>query len=225
MTFLEIQDRVMDRLNLSAAVARVRIKTFINERNRAVCTSVNVGRVRRTTVEALAASGVRTLTPSGIVKPLTIRIPALHTVLEEHASDQLRNYDPREEFTGVPDWYAVATYDHNSFDLELCPIPDQDYTLSIDGIARGIDLSDDGDIPGFPEDFHDILVFGASADELDHIGMEKELAQSRKMELKYEQRLSELRYWIQKSIYLQRGQNVEGAPSRWYLYGTTWYRP
>jgi hypothetical protein len=225
MTFLEIQDRVMDRLNLTSQDARDRIKDFINERNRNVCTSVNLGRVRRTTITSVTTSGVRTLVPSGIIKPLTITIPAQRRVLDERTSDQLRNLDAGEDFTGIPELYAISKYALASFELELSPTPDGAYDLTIDGIARGVDLSDDADEPGFPEDFHDILVFGTLADEFDHIGDEQHIVQAERQEKKFQKRLGELRLWIQKTIYLRRGQNVFNDPWEWYFFGTQWYTP
>jgi hypothetical protein len=222
MTFLEIQNRVMARTNLSSDVARERIKGFINERCRDVQTTVNLGSVRRGTVTATTTSGSSFLTPSGIIKPLTITFPEMNRVLGERSMDQMRVFDSALQWIGAPELYAVYKVNPSSIELFLEPQPDSDYDLTIDAVMRGADLTADDDVPGFPEDYHDILVFGALADELDHL--EKQAA-SMKAEKKYATRLGELRYFIQKSIYMHRMQSGYMMSNwEWWFYGSPWVR-
>lgn len=223
MTFKEIQDRVMDRLNLSSDTARDRIKDFINERVRAAQTSTSLGRVRKTTVTANTVATEPTVTPTGIVKVTTIVIPTLNRPLGERTLDQLRNFDSMNQWSGSPELYAVEKITATGVILRLQPIPDAVYALQIDGIATGTDLVGDSDVPGFPEDFHDAFVFGAMADELDHL---EKSDLSLKQEAKSERRIKEARYFIQKSIYLHRGQN-DSRPANWewWFFGSPWVNP
>ncbi len=70
-------------------------------------------------------------------------------------------------------------------------------------------LSADSDVPLFPSSFHDLLIFGAMATELDK--MEKyEFA--KKQEAMYQIRLADLRYYIAKSRYLDIHQG-KSAPT------------
>lgn len=222
MTFKQIQDRVMARTNLTSADARARVKDFINERLRAAQTSCNLGAVRRTTVTAATVPDTATVTPSNLIKAITIVIPDLNRPLGERSLDQLRTFDAANQWKGAPELWAVKSVGATSVTLQLQPIPDDVYTLQIDGIAPGVTLENDNDVPVLPEDFHDLLVFGALADELDHL----ERPGSGKAEAKYEQRLRELRYWLAKSAYLHRAQNTEFDVSNWWywFYGAPWVR-
>jgi hypothetical protein len=85
--------------------------------------------------------------------------------------------------------------------MMLYPKPNSVYNLSADVLAIGTDMTADGDVPTFPEDFHDILVEAVLKDELSK--MEK-LQYSRDAERKFEKRLSELRYFLAKRAYLSR---------------------
>ena len=209
MTFLELKQRTAGRTNLSSTPAYARLGQFINERYRAVATSIGLGQVRRGTVTVNTTVGAATVSPV-IVKPLTVRILALNTVLDERTVDQLRLVDPSNTWTGDPELYAVANVGASTVTLELRPIPSTIRTLSIDAILRGVDLIGDDDVPVVPEDFHDILIFGAAADEYMHFD-KFEFAKA--MEARFEKRLRELRYFLAKSAYLSRGQNV--APQWW----------
>jgi len=218
MTFKQIQDRVLDRLNLTSTDARTRIKNFINERYRQAVTSCSLPRLRMGSAAPVTVSGSAAITVSGVIKPLTFTLPALNRVLYERSQDQLRTYDPSGQWLGAPQYYAVTNYGATTFALLLMPKPDAAYTLNVDGYLAGTDLSADGDIPAFPEDFHDILENGALADEYDH---KDKGDYAKKYEMRYQQRLSELRYFVAKSIYSHRTQNSANTnAAAWYwLYG------
>lgn len=222
MTFGEIKTRVMRRTNLSSDDANTRVGDFVNERLRNVQTSVNFSRIRRGSASASTVSGVATVVPSGVIKPLTVTFPALNRVLGERTEDQLRTFSPNRQWIGAPEVYAVRSFAADSFTMELVPIPDGVYDLTIDGIIPGVDLVADGDIPVLPEDFHDILIFGALADEYNHYD-KADLALVQ--EKKFNARVSELRYFLQKSIYLHRAQGLNLFSNwMWYMYGSPWVR-
>lgn len=220
MTFLEIQNRVMGRLNLSSTVARDRIKGFINERVRNAQTSTNLGRVRRGSQTINTVAGQVFLNTTTIIKPITISIPAMNWVLRERTEDQLRNYDPIGQWSGVPQLYAVRKINASSVQLEFKPIPDAIYAVVIDGYLAGTEMTADGDIPAIPEDFHDMFVYGAAADELLHL---EKIDQASAMETKWNERLKQCRYFVSKSIYLHRAQNDNNVANwEWWFYGSPW---
>ena len=222
MTFLELQDRILDRLNLSSEEARTRIKDFINERYRNLQTSCGLSRVRRGTITVSTTGGQDTLSAlvddddSDLVciKPLTIKIPGSNIPpLSEITLDAMRRSPVLSD--SRPTTYTVLNFAPSGVSLKLYPGPDTVYELEVDGLLMGTELEDDSDVPAFPEDFHDALIFGALADEYDHFDKAPLAA---KQEKKYDRRCGELRYFIAKSIYLERVQGRR-QESVW------WWRP
>lgn len=211
MTFKNIQDDIMGRLGLTTPEARTRIKIMINERYRKLQTSIGMSRVRFGTITFPTVAGTSTYPTTGVIKPWTVQIPAQNWTLDEKSFDTIRTMDPDLSQSGRPYAYAVQKFAATSATLYLYPKPDAIYTIQVDGILTGSDLVADGDIPAFPEDFHDLLVFAASADELTK--MEKPgLAQAQ--EIRADNRTRELRYFIEKSAYLGLMQR-EGADWWW----------
>lgn len=216
MTFLELQNNVLNRLNLTTPEARTRVKVFLNERYRRLQTTIGLGRVRFTSGTFPTVGGTYTYSPAGLIKPITLSIPSQNKVLDERTMDQLRLMDADLSTTGIPYLYAVQKFNAQTVTLYLWPKPDVIYTVNYDGIATGTNMSADADMPVFPEDYHDILEFAASADEL--MKMEKpQLSQS--MEIKAETRTRELRYFLAKSSYLNQVQN---DPGLWWF--GPWYQ-
>jgi hypothetical protein len=214
MTFVNLQDRVMDRGNRTSSESRDRVKTFLNERLRSLQSSVGLGHLRRGTVSLNTTGGTATLTTTGLVKVFTVTLPALNTVLREVSLDTIRVKDPSSSSSGAPQEYAVKSVGATSLVLMLWPEPDAAYALSVDGLLVGTDMSADGDVPGMPEDFHDTLVFGALADEYDHDGDTK---MALRMETRFESRKRELRYFLAKSAYKRdKANNYEPYPW-WYV--------
>jgi len=203
VTFLELQTAVMARTNLTTTEARTRIKEFLNERYRALQTSVGLGQVRFGSGTFPTVAGTYTYSPTNLIKPLTLFIAAQNWVIDERTMDQIRLMDPNLASTGTPRFFAVQNYGASTVTLYLWPKPDAIYTINYDGIVRGTAMVADGDIPVFPEDFHDILIFGAIADEL--MKMEK-YDKSERMEKRMRERTGELRYFLAKSAYLGQQQ-------------------
>ena len=205
MTFKNIQDRIMDRVNLTSADGRTRIKNNTNERYRALQTSVGLGRVRRTNSTLNTVNGTATYTPPSVVKTFGISYPSGNKILTERTEDQIREMDPNLDTVGDPRHWAVLQFTATGILIRIWPTPTSIMALVIDGIASGTDMSADGDVPAFPEDFHDILVTQGIADEWDK--MEKpDLAT--KQEKKAATRVTELRYFLSKSAYLHRQQGT-----------------
>jgi hypothetical protein len=93
--------------------------------------------------------------------------------------------------------YAIYRMGDKSVTIMLDATTDTAYELRADVIADKATLSG-SDVPTFSEKFHNLLVYGAMATELDK--MEKpDLAQVQ--EARFEQRTSELRLFIAKSAF------------------------
>jgi hypothetical protein len=210
-TFLQLQDRVLARTTQSSTEARTRVKGYINRRLRRIATSNNCGRVRQGTVSINTVAGTATITTTGLVKVHTVRIPTQNRVLDERTLDQMRLLDPDDSRDGVPQFFAVQGYNAATCTVRLLPIPDAVYAVSIDGILSGTELSADGDIPGLPEDFHDLLESGAIADEFKHL---RQLEDAMVEEQVWKDRLSELKMWLAKSKWLS---NVDKDREWWMV--------
>jgi hypothetical protein len=99
-----------------------------------------------------------------------------------------------------------------SVDITVDSVASTTYTLYADGDSTITTLSG-SDKPDFPDSFHDLLVYGAMADE--YRKMEK-MELSKECENDYEKRLSDLRMWIAKSAYLDIYQGrYTGNNFRW----------
>jgi hypothetical protein len=212
MTFKQCQDRTLSRLNLTTTAARTRVKNAVNERNRRLATSCSLSRVRRGTVSINTVADTATITSTGVVKVFGIMIPTSNRILTERSIGEMRQLDPAETTTGEPYIYGVQRDNAASQTIQLFPIPDDIYALDIDGLLTGTDMSADGDIPAFPEDFHDALIFGALADEYGHAG---DTVESERYEQKYEQRLRDLRYYLRVSGFLAKRQNSKADTAWW----------
>jgi hypothetical protein len=210
----------MDRLNLSSDDARTRIKNFINERVRALQTSCSLGNVRAGIVTVLTVADEAQVELDGVVLPRTLSIPAQNRVLTSKTLDSFRVLDPSGSTRGVPSQYAIALRAVDNTVVELLPVPDAEYGIKVDGILSGVELVDDSDIPAFPEDFHDTIIFGVCADENTHWD---KLDRFTYYENKFKERRAEARFFISRQIYLHRVQNGMSfdfsSASWWWLYG------
>lgn len=217
MTFLNLQDRVMARVNRTSTEARTRIMSFLNERVRALQSSAGLARTRGGTVTLATVSGNNTLTTTGLVKITTASIPAQNVILGEVSFDTIRAADPAFTLTGVPRQFAVKTHGATSLGLILYPKPDAIYSVQLDGLLVGSDMSNDSDIPGLPDDFHDAIELGALSDEYAH---DEKTDMALHFDARFKERTRELRYFMAKSAYLTRRQNDRSVMPWW-----VWVQP
>ena len=200
MTFREIQDLVMSKLNLTSTDARTRIKTEINLRYREVQSGVNLSSTRRGTTTFTTASGSSTTTQSGIAKVLSVWDPVyLMRPLREVSLNTLRVLDAPAVVKGTAEEYVVDNNLNNIVTLRLFPQPTVAYALQADVLLAGVDMTSDSDEPAFYDDFHDVLVHGVVADEMNKL---ERFREAQLFEVKFEKRLSELRYAIRKSAWI-----------------------
>lgn len=218
MTYFEIVQRVMDRLNLTSLDAQARIGQEVNDRYRRITTSIGFTPTRFTSVDlACDPAEVGTTLPdvtitdiSKVLKVMLLvgtKLKRLHEVTPTEISD-------REVARADPYKYCVKRMNSQSVTITLNAYPTTTFTLRIEGYQVIINLTDD-DEPAMPEDFHDILIFGACADELRK--MEK-YNEAKDYEVQFESRCSDLRYFIAKSQYLRIYQGKLSQTRPWNQY-------
>lgn len=205
--FASLKSRVQDRLLLPSTTAATRIGKYINERYRAVATSIGMQAVRFGTENIVTVNGTPDYTTTNLIHLMTLTYTAGNRVMDEVTYDDIRNLDPGGIRTGSPELYVKKKFNNANLTITIWPTPDAIYTLPGDGILRGAELVNDNDVPVLPEDFEDILIFGACADEL--IKLEKP-ALAAAFEAKFVQRQKDLRFFIAKTAYLETRQGDGG---------------
>lgn len=202
MIFEQIVSEVCDRLNLSSDDAKSRVGRYVNTRYRRVTSSIGLDTSRRTQVSKIASIGNRFIEFTGINKLFAVidkTDPQQDIVLEQITVDEMHITPIRTE---PPRHYAVYNMSNDTVNIEIDCIPATTFTLYADGMSTVTTLSG-GQAPQFPEDFHDILVFGALADEYRKL---QQVQLQHDAETDYERRLSDLRGFIAKSAYLDQTQ-------------------
>jgi hypothetical protein len=203
MTFTDIQFEITDRLNLTSPASIARVGRSINERYKWVVSSCGLITASRGTATALTTIGSRTLTFAA-EKVLSVFNPAFTPpfVLTEYTFDELRN-----EIIGTdpPIQYAIQQMGGSTVTIMLSSVSATVFPLTADTETNQMTLQGTM-VPAFAEDFHDVLVYGGMATELEK--MEKYDMAAVK-EKTYERRLSDLRFFIAKSAYLDIYQGKE----------------
>lgn len=202
MTFADIQTEIADRLNLTTVAALARIGRSINERYRWMASELGFSTTQRGTATATTTIGNRSLTfgptPVKVEKILAVYNPLLTSpagVLGEVTFDEMRNQtagsDPARQ-------YAIQLMGADSVTIYLGSTPASAYVLNAD-VNVNLATLNGVQVPAFAEDYHNLLVYGGMATELDK--MEK-YDLSQKKEAQFNGRLAELRFYIAKSAYL-----------------------
>src|SRR6266496_3846343 len=220
MTFDQIVADVAGRLNLTSDEAITRIGQRVNERYRKVTSSIGMITSRRKikdfTVDATTPeySALPDITFTGFEKILRITTTNQGTagviVLKINTIDEIENiqhFDDR-----LPRAFAIKRMGSQQVIITLDSfISNQTFDLHVEGYDLADVLADDAE-PFLPEDFHDILIEGALADEL--FKMEKpQLSMAR--EQKYELRLGDLRMFIAKNAYQDVAQGRDKPSQLW----------
>lgn len=217
MTYLQIQDAVLDSLHFVSSEGRARVKNSINRRNREVTSSLGLPLARRTLTTAMTSSGDPEVTVSG-AKVLGVYDQTNNRTLPEVTREEILRRETSYEDEGEPLMWAPDVLGAIVQTIRLNPTPDAEQTLHIDLFDSETDLTDDGDVPAWHADFHDILVHLVRYDELNRSEKMGALAQEAWNE--GQRRLREYRYFIAKSAYARRQQTHGTALSS--LSATVW---
>lgn len=210
MTFTQIQTEILDRLNLSSSTATSRIGRAINRKYRLVTSAIGLELSRRASVQATVTIGVSELVWTNTEKIVNVfnRSVSPYRRLDEMTVDELRAVQP---FTASdsPTQYAILSQTSDTITILLNCIPQTAFALYADIYQAVSDLSGVNE-PAFPESFHDVLIEGVLSDELRK--MEKpQLAQIAQNE--YDRILSDLKFWVAKSAYLDMYQGKTSPDS------------
>lgn len=212
MTFDEIVDDLMDRLNLSSTDARTRLGREVNRYYRRVRTSLGMATAsREKAVSGSTVVGSANVTFSAVQKVFSIYDDSTGRVrlLDEVIFEELREMTPAAG--GTPCRWALESQDDSTVTILLDVLIDAGgpTNLKADAISTRVDLTS-GDTPPIPEDFHDIFIEGVMADEY----RKREKLDLAKISLdEYERRLGDLRLWIAKSgnLTVRQGELAEGT--------------
>lgn len=206
MTFNELLVSVLDRMNISSDDGKRRIMRFLNDRYRRATSSIGLNSSRRTQVSKAATIGNRDITFPSIEKLEAVidKSTGVDVPLEEISHAEMID---ESLITEPPTKYAIQSVTSTGITIRLNCTPATTFTLYADGLALANTQTGVNDSPNFPESFHDLLVFGAMADE--YRKMEKQ-ALARDAEMDYERRLSDLRMMLAKSAYQKIYQNKRG---------------
>lgn len=139
---------------------------------------------------------------------ITVQLQQTQWILAERTPDELRSWPIQAD---PPQNYAIYNMGATSVTIMLDTIPASVYILNADVEVNLTDLSG-SQVPPFPQDFHDLLIWGGMADEL--YKMEK-YDLSGIQEGKFEKRLSELRLFIAKSNALDIFQGRDRVNGFW----------
>jgi hypothetical protein len=222
VTFTELVSTVASRLNLTSSDALTRIGVNINYRYKRVTSGIGLMPSRRTTVSVASTGGAPDVVlPLEKLEIVYCTAGGRRIVLDEVSFDDWRNRRVFGSRAGDPEVFAIQSMDGDSHTVVIDPVPADALTISADGLQSASTLSG-SDVPQFPSSFHDVLVDGAIADEYFKMDNQK---LARDFEMRFEQRLGDLRYHIAKSSYLvvAQGTSEQKSPATTRAF-LNWYK-
>lgn len=202
MDFTTIVNRVADRLNLTSSDAITRIEDEVNDRYARITSSIGLQTSRKVTTTKAVTVGSQSVTFDDVEKILVVwKLSGSQKYFPDAITDEeMDAIDPVDSDT--PRKYSIRRLDYNSVTIRLDVLPETAFTLYAEAIEPGTFLGTN-DVPNFPESFHDILVWGALADEYRRM-QQKDLRDD--AEMNFERRLSDLRMFIAKDGYVTIAQ-------------------
>lgn len=216
MTLDYMANSVMSRLNLTSDTARARIEDSLNDANRALTSSLGLITSRHVVNEVEYDPDTYLTLPyitvTGMEKILRIQLllpDSRPRRLDERSFDDITDLTTFTAPSAYPTAWAPQLHGSGSVTFVIDDYPDEPFTLSIDGYDTYTELEGD-DEPTWPASFHDVLIEGVIADEL--LKMEKDKLAAI-ADGKYQQRLSDLRFFLAKSAYnvVQQGAQTYGT--------------
>ena len=218
MTFDTIVTTVLNRLNLTTQVDYDRVAVAVNDRYKRLAVDCGIKTIAKTVATATTTIGSQYLTfgPSstsgiGVVKMISMFNTNFnpYMVMTEMSFQELRNQIPG---TDPPRMWAVVNTGAEEVECYLNAVPSAAYLLSADVLAV-LDEMSGTDVPAFPVNYHMLLVYGAMADEYDHL--EKPDFADKK-EKQYEDLSSRLKYLIATSAYKDIVQGKDNYVNPWW---------
>jgi hypothetical protein len=205
MTFTEIVTEVTAALNLTSTEAITRVGRRVNRRYRRVVMASGLREVaRRANISFAVTASTRLQTIPECEKVLSIfdNTDSLPREIHEITYAEMQAIFPQ---TGIPYRWAVKRQGSRTVTLQFDSTMTAGRTLTIEVLELGATLSGSME-PAFPESMHDVLVYGALADEL---RKKEKTVLARDAEAEYERFLSEIKLFVAVSGYkdVQSGRN------------------
>lgn len=224
MTFNEIVQDTMNNLNLTSTEARDRIGVYVNARYKKTTSSIGLITSRRISstivvdpTDTITYPNLPQLTINTMEKVLKVALiveTSIPKILPQVTYDQISALPTLDT---LPRAWCVVTMGAGHVTIQLDSVTATDtFTLNVEGYDITDTLSGTN-VPFLPTDFHDILIEGAMADQLNK--MEKP-ALAAIHDAKYEARLSDLRMFIAKAAWMDLYQGKTKPRSSWYW---PWY--
>lgn len=209
MTFDQIVQRTMDRMNLTSDEARTRIGESVNERYDWLCTSMGLQTSIQDVATATTTIGSNLLT----FGPSPLKVQKINSLFNQAYAEPNELYEvsvpeieAMQSATDPAQYYAVYRMYADRVTVKLNVTPATAYELSANVIADKATLSG-ADVPTFAKAYHNILFYGAMATEYDKMENDEKAAE---FEQKFENRCGELRLFIAKSVYKDIHQGKMG---------------
>lgn len=208
MTFDVVVARTLQRLKLTANDAETvaRVQDEVNEVYKSVWVDLGMEPITRTTVEGTTTADSRFVTfgsdmaddPNNTTKIMSVHNPEFtppSDILGEMTYEEMLLLPPS---AWPPRYYSIYRYGAHSVTIFLDGPADDIHTLQAKAYQQTPTLTTD-DEPGFPENFHDMLIDGTMAIELE--SMEK--GDRYKAALgRYMTKMAALRFHIIKSAWI-----------------------
>ena len=204
MTFTEIVTEVLEDLNLTSSVSTTRVGRKVNIRYKDIVSSLGLKTSKANSNTQASVASTNEVTFSSLNKVMRVvnltagsGVTATVQELTEVSWDEIR------EMT-IPSSNSVTKYAIKrvgSITVTIaCDVAFTSTAVSLraDGFELTSTLSGSTE-PAFPQDFHDVLVWGVKADE--YLKMEKQGALANFCEAKYKERLSKLRLYLAMNLY------------------------
>lgn len=212
MTFTEIVDEVKSRLNLVSSDSTTRIGRTVNRVYRRVTAQTGLNLTRTVLAKSANTSiGSPIVTFTDVEKIIRVYDDSSGTPreIQEVMLTTLREKNPRD--SDQAEYWAVQSMTDDDVVIRLDIEPLSVFAIKADGFLTVTTLSGT-DVPLFPESFHDLLVEGALVEE--YYKMEK-IQLARDAKGMYEQLLSEFKYFLNKSAYIEIYQSADNPVRRW----------
>lgn len=213
MTFVELQDEVLDRIGNSEPRARARIKRALNEWHQRICAEAGLDYAfgdAKTTLNLIAGTSEYAV-PAGLIK-----VRAIHdgtTLLRETSLHQILDADPAGTSRGTPTHYALRGYRT----LKFHPVPSANATVNLDGQAYPLQMTNDTDTPLLPVQFHYLLALGARANEYEKVDDSRRFLLARK---DLEEGILKLKHYLVTRAVSERAAPQTSTLGPWFPAGS-----
>lgn len=204
MNFDEIVAEVADRAGLTSTDAITRIGKRVNRRYRRLSTSIGLIAFRRIEYSFTVTPGLVDQTLNG-EKILSIKLDTGLRPLDAVTFDEMESIIPAQ---GPPGRWAVKTQGASTAVIRFDSSMDDGQDLLVQAEDVGSTLSG-AMVPAYPESWHDILVWGALADEY----LKKEKALANDAEARWDRLLGELRLHLAANGWLEQVQGKNATQS------------